>query len=287
MRAGVPIIGLMIVAIFGALAIALGVALAQEDYVSTSSNPTDELLPSSELSPEESAILGNALTFGPSTLNNEAPVKPLRLPRLSSPNNLDVSRANKPDGSSTVMVKQRLPIDLDAKVGADLDLAANTPDGYQPGKSRAHSGSGAAWASVGVLPNLATVDARVDPSNDQGKLGTTFQHSLPLGSKFSVTLKNSYSVTETFSGSSVAAAINSTLPVPQVWGNEKAAKFNILPTGTTLGAGLASASNDPVTHRTLSAEQKLYGPLQVTTAVTDIGQPISNKSISARFKLNW
>jgi len=174
---------------------------------------------------------------------------------------------------------------LDAKVGADLDLTANAPDGYQPGKSRAYSGSGAAWASVGVLPNLATVDARVDPSNDQGKLGTTFQHSLPLGSKFSVTLKNSYSVTETFSGSSVA--INSTLPVPQVWGNEKAAKFNILPTGTTLGAGLASASNDPVTHRTLSAEQKLYGPLQVTTAVTDIGQPISNKSISARFKLNW
>ena len=83
MRAGVPEIGLTIVAIFGALTIALGVALAQEDYASTSSNPTDELLPASELSPEESAILGNALTFGPSTLNNEAPVKPLRLPRLS------------------------------------------------------------------------------------------------------------------------------------------------------------------------------------------------------------
>lgn len=33
-----------------------------------------------------------------------------------------------------------------------------------------------------------------------------------------------------------------------------------------------SASNDPVTHNTLSAEQKLYGPLQVTTAVTDFGQ---------------
>ena len=43
--------------------------------------------------------------------------------------------------------------------------------------------SGAAWASVGV-PNLAIVDARVDPSNDQGKLGTTFKHSIPVGSNF-------------------------------------------------------------------------------------------------------
>ena len=58
----------------------------------------------------------------------------------------------------------------------------------------------------------------------------------------------------------------------QVFGNEKAVKFNILPTGTTLGAGFANASNDPVTHNTFSADQKLYGPLHVTTAVTDVGQ---------------
>ena len=37
----------------------------------------------------------------------------------------------------------------------------------------------------------------------------------------------------------------------------------------------------------LSAEQKLYGPLQVTTAVTDFGQTSSSKSISAGFKLHW
>ena len=69
--------------------------------------------------------------------------------------------------------------------------------------------------------------------------------------------------------------------------NERAVKFNILPTGTTLGAGVATASNDPVTHNTLSAEQKLYGPLQVTTAVTDFSQATSNKSITAGFKVHW
>jgi hypothetical protein len=79
----------------------------------------------------------------------------------------------------------------------------------------------------------------------------------------------------------------STPLAPQVFGNERAVKFNILPTGTTLAAGVVSASNDPVTHNTLSAEQKLYGPLQVTTAVTDFGQTSSSKGISAGFKLHW
>ncbi|MFZ0261595.1 MAG: hypothetical protein WAL36_16700 [Pseudolabrys sp.] len=45
-----------------------------------------------------------------------------------------------------------------------------------------------------------------------------------------------------------------------------------------------SASNDPVTHNTLSAEQKLYGPLQVTTAVTDFGQTSSSKKHQRGFQ---
>jgi hypothetical protein len=73
----------------------------------------------------------------------------------------------------------------------------------------------------------------------------------------------------------------------QIWGDEKNVKFNILPTGTTLGAGLTTATNDPITHNTLSADQKLYGPLHVTTAVTDVGQTTVSKSISAGLKFNW
>jgi len=282
-------------------------ALAQDldtaAYASASrpENPTDEPAApeSSALSPDESALLGSALMFNPSNLTGTAPTKPLRLPSLSYPNGLDVSRTTKPDGSSTVVVKQPLPSDWDAKVGADLGLAATATDSHQPGSSlpgtRDGRGSGAAWASVGVS-NLATLDARVDPRIDQGKLGTTLKHSMPVGSTFSVTLQNSYSVTETFSPPTAAASdlplmtvptVAAAQPMPQVWGNEKVAKFNILPTGTTLAAGLASTSSDPVTHNKLSAEQQLYGPLHVTTAVTDVGQPSSNKSITARFKLNW
>jgi hypothetical protein len=139
------------------------------------------------------------------------------------------------------------------------------------------------------------MDARIDPTNEQGKFGTTLKQSIPFGGRFAVTLHDTYSVTET-RGQSMAGPNDiplmalraaSTPLTPQVFGNERSVKFNILPTGTTLGAGQASASNDPVAHNTLSAEQKLYGPLQVTTAVTDFGQATSSKSISAGFKLHW
>jgi hypothetical protein len=73
----------------------------------------------------------------------------------------------------------------------------------------------------------------------------------------------------------------------QVWGNEKSVRLNIQPTGTTLAAGITTASHDPVTHNTISADQKLFGSLHVTTAVSDIGQPVTNKSTTAGFKLNW
>ena len=34
-------------------------------------------------------------------------------------------------------------------------------------------------------------------TSDQGKLGTTFKHSIPIGEQYSLTLQNSYSVTQT------------------------------------------------------------------------------------------
>lgn len=276
---------------------------ALEAYASASppGNPMDEpaAAPDETLSPDDAAALGNALAADPTEIWAAAPAKPLRLPSLSSSKALDISRADRPDGSGTVILKQPLPTEWDAKVGADLGLAATPSAVYQPGQSmpglRESGGSGAAWASLGVLPNLATLDARVDPGNDQGRLGTTFKRSMPLGSRFSVTLQNSASITETFSALSASdsglpstAAPNLTaLPTPQVWDHEMAAKFDIVPTGTAFGAKVASNSTDPATHNTLSAEQRLYGPLHVTTAVTDLGQPTSSKSITAGFKLNW
>ena len=145
------------------------------------------------------------------------------------------------------------------------------------------------------MPNLASLDTRVAAGSDQGKIGTTLKRSIPLGSRFSVTVQDTYSVTDTFNSPADGASNQPLLetapaasPTPQyVYGNEKLAKLDYLPTGTTLSAAVSSSSIDPVTHKTFSADQKIYGPLHVTTALTDIGEPTASKSISARFKLNW
>ena len=287
-----------------ALVLAVPPAMAQ-DAVETAdavAAPPSDLAdlpnPGPALTPEETAALGNALSFDPASLAGAHPAKPLRLPSLSTPHNLAVTRTDRPDGSSTVVVKQPLPA-WDANVGADLGMAPAPTVTYQPDKpiaDRNDRTSGAAWASLGVT-KFATVDARVDPGNDQGRLGTTLKHSIPVGDKFKVTLQDSYSMTESYGAPTATApaglpvmtlpqATGSTAP-SQVFGNQQAVKFDIMPTGTSLAAALNSSSTDPVTHNTLSAEQKLLGPLHVTTAVTDVGQPTVNKSIGAGFKLHW
>jgi hypothetical protein len=279
----------MITAFVCALAIVPAVAQEADEtapaVTSLPANPADEGTSPADtpLTPEEAVTLGNVLLLDPATLADGKPAKPLRLPHISEPRKFDVSRADKPDGSSTLVVKQPLEGDWDAKLGADLNFAALPSDDYRPGKplpvTAGRQNSDAAWASVG-LPNFASFDARVNPANDQGKLGTTIKKSIALGGQLSVTLQDSYSVTETFTPPATA-------PPPQVWNSRKDVKLDVLATGTTFRAGLATASNDPLTHNSFSAQQKLYGPLHVTTAVTDVGQPTSSKSITAGLKLNW
>ncbi|MEP7029838.1 MAG: hypothetical protein ABI830_02765 [Pseudolabrys sp.] len=265
---------------------------ALEAYASA---PAENAEPAATPLPGDADLIGNALTFDPSTSAKFAPDKKLKSRSVTIDPRFEIDTTVKPDGSGTMVLKQPLP--YDAKIGADLGLAANPqdfrPDRPLPG-SRAERNSGAAWASVGVVPDFASVDARVDPSNDQGKIGTTFKHAMQLGGNYSVTLRNSYSVTGTF-GTQPAGPADlplmmpppATAATPQVWGTERAAKFDILSTGTSFGAKFASTSIDPITHNTLSAEQKLYRGLNVTTALTDAGQPTASKSISAGYKLKW
>ena len=185
------------------------------DTLAPPENPVVAPDPQAEtpLTPEEADALGNALAFDPKNLADAKPAKAPRLPSLTNPDKFDISRNGKPDGSSTLVVKQPLATsEWDAKVGADLNLAPAPTDVYQPDKplpvTSAAQDFGVAWASVGV-PNLATVDARVDPNNDQGKVGTTFKHSIPVAGRFSLTLQDSYSVTQ-----NVGAPTTAPSPVP-------------------------------------------------------------------------
>ncbi len=249
-------------------------------------------------------MLGRALLFDTATFETKKPVNELHAHSLSQPAELDVKSNDKPDGSNAVAVKQPLTInalEIDSNIGANVNLAAVPPTIYEPnkplpGRATNDTGSAAAWASLG-FPNLASVDASIDQGKDQGKIGGTLKHSIPLGKQFFVTLEDNYSVIENFNiaapvatapmTSSLAAPPQVTTPASSVFDNSKLVKFNVAPTGTTFGAGWSSASNDPVTHNTLSADQNVFGPLHVTTSMTDAGQPTVNKTITAGFKLKW
>jgi hypothetical protein len=268
----------------------------------TAEQIVDELrgaLPDAAVSAEDEALLQKALSFDPAQIASGVPAKPLASGASAPSKGLDMARTEHPDGSSTVALKKPLPTEWDSKVGVDLALDSDTrssdPVLNPMPTTKDNSGSRAAWASVGVAP-FATVDARVDAANDTGLLATKFKHALPVGNNFSVSFESRYSVTETY-GTPQAASPDVPLmaapagtpgaPVPHVFGNDNVAKFAILPSGTTLAAGLSSTSTDPVTHNSLSAEQRVYGPLQITTALNDIGQPSESRSIRARLKLNW
>jgi hypothetical protein len=296
-------LGLLLCAL--AAAPALAQAAPPDDSTDAAQSPdmSDQALPDQALPDQvlpDDLALGDALTFDPSKLVVAGPAKPLRLPGLANGKSFEVTRADRPDGSSTVTLKDSLSSDWDAKVGADIGLAATPPTTFwseQPlPTTLGDRGSGAAWASVG-LPNLASIDARLDPSNEQSRLGTTLKHAMPLGSSLSVTLQDRLSLTQALGTPAVTAptALVMAAPPPppavappaQIWSDQKLVKFDILPTGTSVSAGVASSSIDPVTHNTLSADQKLLGPLHVTTAVTDVGQPTVSKSVSAGLKLTW
>jgi hypothetical protein len=296
--------------------LALSPAQAQDVRVIAPAPPLagDSALP--PLSPEESDLLGRALLFDLASLASDRPARALKSRSLAKRASLDLKRTDRPDGSGSVAVKQPIPVDspdIDSSIGADLNLAAQPSTIYQPGQplpGMAGSGGGAAWASIGV-PNLASVNARLDPASDQDKIGGKLSHSAPVGRDLTVTVEDSYTMTESLGAPPAAAAIAAPPAMPvtaapaagqfpnqvpgqsasqvasQVFDNSKSVKFVVNPTGTSFGAGWTTASNDPVTHNTLSADQKLIGPLHVTTSVTDPGQPTASKSITAGFKLNW
>ncbi len=283
---------LALAALFGASAVAVADPLPQPPPAETSEfapPPETEAEPPA-LSPEDQAALRDALSLEPADLPAQArssrPAPKAVLP-------LDWSRSEKFDGSAAITVKRPLPLIGDAKVnfGADFGLApggSTLPEPLSP-LAQSFDNSGAAWASLGV-PGWASLDARLDPTREQRRFGTTVGPSLPIGGEYSVTLQNTVALTETLPGGTTTvvpgAPLASTTP-PQVWSTDRMVKFNVISTSTTLAASSTSSTVDNITHNTVSVEQKLFNALNVTTAVTDAGTKAPAKSVTAGFKLKW
>jgi hypothetical protein len=222
------------------------------------------------------------------------------------------TQTEKPDGSVAMTIGRRLPTDWETRIGADVQLAR--PAGVALSDNLANGGApqtstGALWGSIAlpsVLPlagGAATVDARVDPSKDEAKLGAVLKHSVALGAGVSVTVQNDSALTHTLpSATATAGSRPPALPLTTgvaaadpatsgdtsaIWSTGQTLRLNIARSGTTLSASAATTTIDDGWHHKLSAEQILIGPFKVTAAIEDALGTTAKKSIMAGFRHTW
>src|SRR5882672_637836 len=206
------------------------------------------------------------------------------------------SSQDKPNGSAALSVKQPLSPFWDARVGADMTVV-NQPQTLTSADlvrqkfssdSQPSQSSGSAWAAI-TAPGVASIwdktaiEARVDPSQEQSKLGTSLSKSLPLSEQYSLTLQNGYNVIQ-----------QGVVPVPGIPGRpvrnyetDQSARLSITDTGTSFIAGQTLSSADDRWLRKIGAEQKLFGDISISGSIGETALGTSNKSLTAGFKRSW
>src|SRR6267378_5236961 len=213
------------------------------------------------------------------------------------------SSQDKPNGSAAVSLKQPLSPFWDTRVGADMTVVNQSQTLTSSDLLRQKfstdappsQSSGTAWAAI-TAPGVASiwdktaVEARVDPSQEQSKFGTSLSKSLPLNEQYSLTLQNGYNVIQQGHGSlSCADCVHlSAVPVPGITGRpvrnyqtEQSAKLSIADTGTSFIAGQTLSSVDDKWLRKIGAEQKLFGDVSISGSLGETAQGTPNKSLTA------
>jgi hypothetical protein len=233
------------------------------------------------------------LNVDASTLTTR-PASKARLPQAGPAAEMSWSSQDKSNGSAAVSVKQPLSPFWDTRVGADMTvvrepttLSELLSEKLANGGSEPQS-SGTAYAAitapgVGSIWDQTAVEARLDPSQQQSKLGTSLSKSLPLNEQYSLNLQNGYNVIQ-----------QGIVPVPGLTGRplrnyetDQSAKLSIAETGTSFIAGQSLSSTDDKWLRRIGAEQKLFGGVSITGSIgeTPLGTP--NRSLTAGFKQSW
>jgi hypothetical protein len=235
------------------------------------------------------------LNVDASTLIN--PASKARLPaQAATGTDMSWSSQDKPNGSAAVSVKRPLSSFWDARVGADMTVvhqpqtltSADLVRQKFSSDSQPSQSSGSAWAAI-TAPGVASIwdktaiEARVDPSQEQSKLGTSLSKSLPLSEQYSLTLQNGYNVIQ-----------QGIAPVPGIGGHatrnyevDRSARLSITDTGTSLIAGQSLSSTDDKWLRKIGAEQKLFGGVTINGSIGETALGTANKSLTAGFKRSW
>jgi hypothetical protein len=200
----------------------------------------------------------------------------------------------KPNGASAVSVKQSVSPFWDTRIGADMTVAREPTTMSELVAEKAANGgavpqsSGTAWAAItapgaGSIWDKTAIEARVDPAQEQSKLGTSISKSVPFSDQYSVTLQNGYNMTQ-----------QGMVPLPGVaprstrnYETDQSAKLNIQDTGTSITAGQTMSSGDEKWLRKFGAEQKLSDGVSVSGSIGETPQGTTSKSITAGFKKSW
>jgi hypothetical protein len=224
------------------------------------------------------------------------PASKARLPKGAGGSDTSWSSKNKSNGAADVSVKQALSPFWDARIGADMTVVSQPQtltsadllrQKFSPDSPPSQS-SGTAWAAIsapgiGSIWDKTAIEARVDPAQEQGKLGTSLSKSLPLGEQYSLTLQNGYNIIQ-----------QGILPMPGIaahpqrnYQTEQSAKLSITDTGTSFIAGQSLSSTEDKWLRKIGAEQKLFGGVTINGSIGETALGTSNKSLSAGFKTSW
>jgi len=234
------------------------------------------------------------LNVDASTLSNGLAAKGSPARRAANDSEMAWSGNGKSNGTSAVSVKQSVSPFWDTRIGADMTVTREPTTMSELVAEKAANGgavpqsSGTAWAAItapgaGSIWDKTAVEARVDPAQEQSKLGTSISKSVPLSDQYSLTLQNGYNMTQ-----------QGVVPLPGVaahptrnYETEQSAKLNIGDTGTTLTAGQTLSSGDDKWLRKFGAEQKLSDGVSVSGSVGETSQGTTTKSITAGFKRSW
>ncbi|HWX08161.1 MAG TPA: hypothetical protein VN065_20200 [Bradyrhizobium sp.] len=233
------------------------------------------------------------LNVDPSTLG-AGPAAKSRGPRPAVGGDMSWSANDKPNGSAAVSVKQPLSPFWDARIGADMTVARQPTtmsellaDKVANGGNTPQS-SGTAWAAVtapgaGSIWDQTAIEARLDPGQEQSRLGTSLRKSVPLSEQYSLTLQNGYNLIQ-----------QGIVPVPGIvarparnYQTEQSAKLSIADTGTSFMAGQTLSTTDDKWLRKIGAEQKLFDGVSISGSIGETAQGATSKSISAGYKRSW
>ena len=232
------------------------------------------------------------LNVDASTLKASPASKARVAPQSAFSTEMSWSANDKANGSSAVTVKQPVSNFLDTRVGADMTVT-RPPQTLTESQLLANGGSlpqssGTAWAAitapgVGSIWDKTAVEARLDPSQEQSKLGTSLSKSLPLNEQYSLSFQNGYNLVE-----------QGIVPVPGIvsrparnYETDQSAKLSITDTGTSFTAGQTLSSTDDKWLRKIGAEQKLFGGVSISGSIGETPLGTTNKSLSAGFKQSW